>query len=59
MWHKSIETTLKYYVDQDTDDVADEHWKAYSGLGNTLGNTPQNWPKRRKGFRRRIDGTPC
>jgi integrase len=40
MRHKSIETTLKYYVDQDADDVADELWKAYSGLGNTLGNTP-------------------
>jgi len=26
MRHKSIETTLKYYVDQDADDVADELW---------------------------------
>jgi integrase len=40
MRHKSIETTLKYYVDQDADDVADELWKAHSGSGNTLGNTP-------------------
>ena len=40
MRHKSIETTLKYYVDQDADEVADELWKAHSGLGNTLGNTP-------------------
>jgi integrase len=40
MRHKSIETTLKYYVDQDADDVADELWKAHSGLGNTFGNTP-------------------
>ena len=29
MRHKSIETTLKYYVDQDADDVADELWKAH------------------------------
>ena len=27
MRHKSIETTLKYYVAQDADDVADELWK--------------------------------
>jgi hypothetical protein len=40
MRHKSIETTLKYYVDQDADDVADELWKAHRALGNTLGNTP-------------------
>ncbi len=40
MRHKSIETTLKYYVDQDADDVADELWKGYPGLGNSLGNTP-------------------
>ena len=26
MRHKSIETTMKYYVDQDTDDLADELW---------------------------------
>lgn len=38
MWHKSIETTLKYYVDQDADDVADELWKAHAGLGNTVLN---------------------
>ena len=29
MRHKSIETTLKYYVAQDADDVADELWKGY------------------------------
>jgi integrase len=38
MRHKSIETTLKYYVDQDADDVADELWKAHAGLGNTVLN---------------------
>lgn len=27
MRHKSIETTLRYYVDQDADDVADELWE--------------------------------
>ena len=29
MRHESIETTLKYYVDQDADEVADELWKSY------------------------------
>jgi integrase len=29
MRHRSIETTLKYYVDQDADDVADELWASY------------------------------
>ena len=29
MRHKSIETTLKYYVAQDADDVADELWAAH------------------------------
>ena len=46
MRHKSIETTLKYYVDQDADDVADELWKAHSGPGNTLDNTPSPEPKK-------------
>jgi integrase len=46
--HKSIETTLKYYVDQDADEVADELWKAHSGSGNTLGNTPPKSGKKRK-----------
>ena len=30
MRHRSIETTLKYYVAQDADEVADELWKAFS-----------------------------
>jgi hypothetical protein len=46
MRHRSIETTLKYYVDQDADDVADELCKAHSGLGNTLVNTPSSEPKK-------------
>jgi integrase len=29
MRHKSIETTLKYYVAQDADEVADELWQGY------------------------------
>jgi integrase len=29
MRHKSIKTTLKYYVEQDADDVADELWKTF------------------------------
>ena len=38
--HKSIETTLKYYVDQDADDVADELWRSQAASGNSPGNTP-------------------
>jgi integrase len=48
MRHKSIETTLKYYVDQDADEVADELWKAQPGLSNTLGNSTPKDGKRRK-----------
>ena len=29
MRHESIETTMKYYVAQDSDDVADELWRVY------------------------------
>ena len=29
MRHKSIETTMKYYVCQNSDDVADELWAEY------------------------------
>ena len=36
MRHSSIDTTLRYYVDQDADDVAGELWSAF---GNTSGNS--------------------
>ena len=29
MRHRSIETTMKYYVDLDADDIADELWQEY------------------------------
>jgi hypothetical protein len=29
MRHRSIETTLKYYVAQDADEIADELWKDF------------------------------
>jgi len=32
MRHKSIETTLKYYVEQDADEVADELWRSFPPL---------------------------
>jgi integrase len=37
MRHSTIDTTLRYYVAQDADDVARELW---AGFGNTSGNTP-------------------
>jgi hypothetical protein len=30
MRHRSIETTLEYYVAQDADEIADELWKDFS-----------------------------
>ena len=44
MRHKSIETTLKYYVAQDADDVADELWREHSSRSK---------PKRRRRRNRR------
>lgn len=37
MRHESIETTMKYYVDQDADDVADDLWGSY-GTASTTSN---------------------
>ena len=56
MRHSNIETTLRYYVAQDSDDVADELWKDWgdntqktessvNGFGNTCGNIAENYPK--------------
>ncbi len=45
MRHRSIETTLKYYVDQDADEIADELWRAQAALGISLGNTPPIFPQ--------------
>src|SRR3954465_5088686 len=30
MRHRSIETTMKYYVDQDADEIGDELWSEYA-----------------------------
>ena len=47
MRHESIETTLKYYVDQDADDVASELWNQHVATGNTFGNSgPETWSRR-------------
>ena len=40
MRHKDIDTTLKYYVDQDAEDIAADLWAAYR-KGNISGNTSQ------------------
>ena len=40
MRHRSIETTLKYYVAQDADEIADELWKAFSEKKE--GKTPED-----------------
>jgi integrase len=49
MRHKSIETTMKYYVSQDTDDVADELWADYEAPSHRNARRrqqPQKSPKR-------------
>lgn len=38
MRHANIGTTLKYYVDQDAEEIAEDLWRAY-GQGNNSGNT--------------------
>jgi integrase len=40
MRHRSIETTMKYYVGLDADDVADELWKGYLPLSS---DRSQQW----------------
>jgi hypothetical protein len=40
MRHDSIETTLRYYVDLDADEMAEDLWKAMQGNINTFINTP-------------------
>ena len=46
MRHKAIETTLKYYVAQDADEVADELWASYragqKGQACEMRNRPRN-----------------
>ena len=39
MRHQQIETTMRYYVDQDADDVADQLWKSH-GVGTFVGSSP-------------------
>jgi integrase len=41
MRHKSIETTLKYYVEQDADDIADELWKSFPPAAVEPGSAAQ------------------
>ena len=42
MRHKDINTTLKYYVDQDAEDIAADLWAAYDkAQGNISGNSRQ------------------
>ncbi len=38
MRHSAIQTTMKYYVRQDADDIAADLWRAF-GQSNSLGNT--------------------
>ena len=48
MRHQSIETTLKYYVDADADDVADELWKVHGQRGSSLGSSGQSGGRKEK-----------
>jgi hypothetical protein len=37
MRHEDIQTTMKYYVDLDADEMADTLWASYPADGNTAG----------------------
>ena len=45
MRHDAIETTLRYYVAQDANDVAKELWREFGNI-NTSINSCQNPPKK-------------
>jgi hypothetical protein len=38
MRHSSIEMTLRYYVDQDADELAEALWKQFGGYSRFGGN---------------------
>ena len=44
--NNSIETTLKYYVEQDADDVADELWRSYPPAGLQADRVDDHRPSR-------------
>jgi len=51
MRHSSIATTMGYYVDLDSAEVADQLWASYGNTpaaGNTLGNTRPDGAKKRE-----------
>ena len=37
MRHANIDTTMKYYLDQDADEVARELWQGFGGVGTSVG----------------------
>jgi len=41
MRHKDIATTMKYYVDQDADDIAAELWEGQGKVGTFVGTWPE------------------
>ena len=50
MRHRSIETTLKYYVAQDADEIADELWKGFSAENQETHARGQRAPAQRMRF---------
>ena len=68
MRHSSIETTLRYYVDLDADEVGDELWKSFGPAGgkrpaealpHTLPHTCPDWGRETgKGFGRCVNRSP-
>ncbi len=43
MRHRSVETTMKYYVDMDADDIGDELWQK-AGLNNSINSRTPSKP---------------
>ena len=50
MRHKNINTTLKYYVDEDVEDLAADLWAAYEKVRNTSINSGEKGVAFPRGF---------
>lgn len=48
MRHKSIDTTMKYYVDLDADDVADALWSKHAPINKSFNTAPSEAPEGEK-----------
>jgi integrase len=59
MRHRNIETTLKYYVALDADDIADELWAKHAPVGTSVGTLPNPPSRETDGDMPADEKTPC